>query len=298
MNSRLYFPLYVAACIAFLAIPLWHISLLAWSTDKYSHILIVPFISAYFLYDRRHESFAQSIVPGQTKAAGIITILSGLAMRLIVWKQPAASAQQDWLAALAFVLLIIGGFVLLHGFPRGARFPLLFLALMVPLPDAVMGRIIAFLQQGSGDVVSALYSLLGIPFLREGVVFHLPRGSIEIAQECSGIRSSIALLVLSLIAGEMLLRSVWRKLLLTASILPLVLIKNGIRIVVLSLLGFYVSPSFLTGPLHRDGGILFWFLSLAIWTPWLTFLRRSEAKRNHSNQIPADSPALPEVSAI
>ena len=284
MNSRTYlslFSLYVAGCLALLWVPIWHIASLALTTDQYSHILIIPFVSGYMLYRRRSELSVRAPVSIATRAAGAIAILAGVTVRALGGRFNSLLSINDSLsmAALSFVLLIIGGSVLFYGFPRAARFPLGFLFLIIPFPDFLLHETITSLQRGSAAVVSFLYSLLGVPFLRDGVVFHLPKGSIEIAEECSGIRSSLALLILSLLAGELFLRSTWRKVLLTASILPLVLVKNGIRIVVLSLLGFYVNMSFLTGRLHHQGGFLFFLLALCLWFPWLGFLRKSEGKR-------------------
>jgi hypothetical protein len=57
---------------------------------------------------------------------------------------------------------------------------------------------------------------------------------------------------------------------------PVALIKNGIRIVTLTLLSIYVDPSFLTGSLHHKGGFVFFLLALAILAPVLLLLEKSE----------------------
>ena len=108
----------------------------------------------------------------------------------------------------------------------------------------------------------------------------MPGVTIEIAKECSGIRSSVALVITSLLAGHLFLRSSWKKAVLTLTTVPLLIVKNGIRIVTLSLLSIYVDPGFLTGGLHRDGGILFFFLALALLTPVLWLLQKSEPTGN------------------
>jgi len=56
-------------------------------------------------------------------------------------------------------------------------------------------------------------------------------------------------------------------------------VKNGIRIVTLSLLSIYVDPSFLTGNLHHQGGILFFLLALGILLPLLWLLQQHERRR-------------------
>ena len=87
------------------------------------------------------------------------------------------------------------------------RFPLLFLFLTIPLPDALLNHAIYFLQKGSADIAEMIFDLAGVPALREGFVFHLAHFNIEVARECSGIRSSMALLILALVVGHLLLRT-------------------------------------------------------------------------------------------
>jgi len=58
------------------------------------------------------------------------------------------------------------------------------------VPDALRNRVIVFLQHGSAVGTDWFFSVANIPFSRDGVVIALPTVSIEIAQECSGIRSS------------------------------------------------------------------------------------------------------------
>jgi exosortase/archaeosortase family protein len=57
----------------------------------------------------------------------------------------------------------------------------------------------------------------------------------------------------------------------------MVILKNGMRIVTLTLLAMYVDLSFLFGKLHRDGGIVFFLLGLLLLLPVLLLLRRGES---------------------
>jgi hypothetical protein len=55
--------------------------------------------------------------------------------------------------------------------------------------------------------------------------------------------------------------------------------KNGIRIITLSLLGNYVDPRILSSSLHKEGGLPFFILGLALMAPILFFLRKTEVKK-------------------
>src|SRR5438128_12198610 len=107
------------------------------------------------------------------------------------------------ISIFALVLLLICGFVALYG-RRSAvdhSFALAFLLFFIPIPDSVLNRIIYFLQVGSADIAEWIFDVAGTPALRQGFVFHLPTVNIEVAQECSGIRSSVALLILALLVA-------------------------------------------------------------------------------------------------
>ena len=82
---------------------------------------------------------------------------------------------------------------------------------MIPIPEPVLDRIIYRLQAGSADVAETIFDWTNIPVLREGFVFRLPRMSIEVARECSGIRSSIALLILAILVAHFSFSKFWKK---------------------------------------------------------------------------------------
>src|SRR5260370_41105721 len=148
---------------------------------------------------------------------------------------------------LALVLFWVSGFALLFGRAplKASRFPLLFLRLMVPIPTFLLDRIIFLLQEGSAWITGALFGLAGVPALREGLVFHLAKVNIEVAKECSGIRSSMALFILALLVTHFQLRSFWNKIAFIIFGLFMTILKNGVRIATLTLLAVYVDPGFL-----------------------------------------------------
>jgi len=178
------------------------------------------------------------------------------------------------------VILWIAGFAFFFG--RAAmyegRFALLFLFLSVPLPEFLLSRAIYWLQAGSAAVVAVLFDAVNVPYLRNGFVFQTAHINIEIAQECSGIRSSMAVLILALLAAHFYLKSGWKQAVFVACSLFVMIIKNGIRIAVLTILAIHVDPSFLFGRLHHDGGVVFFLLGLALLVPILWLLSRGERK--------------------
>ena len=151
---------------------------------------------------------------------------------------------------------------------------------MVPFPDFVLNPIISLLQRGSAATAHLFFAMAGVPVAQKGVMLHIPGLIIEVATECSSIRSSTMLLVTTMVLAQMLLRSPWRKALVVAVAIPLSVVKNGLRIFVIAMLATRVDSSFLTGRLHRQGGIIFFLIALvAIFLVLWTMRRGEEEKR-------------------
>jgi len=250
-------------------------------SEYYSHILLIPFVTAFLIFNKRKEIDA---LLAQTFKPGIVLAAFGLGLYLFGMLAITGLNQNDQTALKVFsaILFLLGSFMFTYGMDLFKKlcFPLLFLFFMVPFPTFLMDGFIRLLQVGSTEFVNVLMTATGVPFLREGFVFHLSGMSIEVAKECSGIRSSLALLITALLAGHLFLKTGWKKILLAVLIIPTTMFKNGIRIVSLTLLGTYVDSRLLTNStLHTDGGILFFVLALALMAPILYVLKKGEKEK-------------------
>lgn len=275
-RRQLLFALIVGASVALFWAPLVQLVTYALHHDFCSQILVVPFISSYLLYIERGHIFK---VTPYAPTPGILAILIGLGIGWWAAASVDQTAAHGWLSvsALSLVLIWIGAFVTCYGLAaaRRAAFPLLFLLLMVPPPDFLLTRIVYWLQEGSTEVSVIIFRALGIPVFRHGFVLAVPGVRIEVAQECSSIRSSIALFITCLLAGHLFLHRTWKTVLLVVLSLPLSVIKNGIRISTLTLLSIYVDPGFLHGRLHRDGGFVFFLVALGLLYPIFRCLEKT-----------------------
>jgi exosortase len=243
---------------------------LALVDHRYAHIIVIPFVAAALIYFDRQDIFQNK----NYYVGGVIPlVVIGVLLYQIHGVTAPPSSQFYRLSVLTTygILLILSNFLLSFGVAafRRALFPLLLLFLMIPVPGQLMDSVIRILQEGSATVSAILFKLIGLPALRHNLGFSLPGLDIQITEPCSGIRSSIGLSILSLVAGHLLLRAIWRKLLLVSLTIPLVIFKNAVRIVTIASLGVYVSPDFLHGKLHDYGGLPFSVLELVIVTPLL-----------------------------
>ena len=291
----IYWGVWVVLCILLYLRPITHLVELAWSDDTASHILLIPFISAWLLYtERKPDSEDNGFSFGP---AAVFFLPSVMALALAASCASCSAKNILFLYMVSLILLVITGFILLLGVFRAksSSFALAFLLFTVPIPDPILNRIIYWLQAGSAAIAEVLFNLSGAPVLREGFVFHLPKMSIEVAQECSGIRSSLALLILALLVAHFSFRAFWKKAVFICAGLAMMLVKNGIRIATLTLLANYVNPEFLYGRLHHQGGVVFFLIGLALLLPVFWYLRRGEVdsvgkvKQATPEQAPAAS---------
>jgi exosortase len=245
-----------------------------------SHVLLIPLLSVMLIIYRKADIFSD--VRYSIFGGGIFSLIGAA---LLAWSNFGNTGliESDLLSAKAFAIMIfwMGVFLLFFGCKslRNAIFPLLFLLFMIPIPKALLETVVSALQRGSAEMTALLFRITGTPHYRNDLTFVLPRISIEIAEQCSGIRSSLALLITSLLAAHLMLRTFWHKAILVAFAVPLAMLKNAIRITVLSLLSVHIDTRFLrNSDLHQEGGILFYVLALVLMLPILSLLRRSERK--------------------
>jgi exosortase C (VPDSG-CTERM-specific) len=201
----------------------------------------------------------------------------------------------DYLAVMgwSFVLLFVAGVLLFCGKATAKyfAFPLAFLVFAAPFPKAMMDAILAWLQHGSAEVAYAMLSLSGMPTLKQGTFFQLPGFDMQVAPECSGIHSTLVLFITSLVAGQLMLKTQWRRAVLVLAVIPLALLRNGLRIFTIGQLCVQVSPDMIHSYIHRKGGPIFFALSLIPFLILLIWLRKSELRslrgRGEGNSVKA-----------
>ncbi|PYL91649.1 MAG: hypothetical protein DMF14_06375 [Verrucomicrobia bacterium] len=265
----------VILCGAF-ALPLREFVTYARHSEVHSYVLLIPFVTAYLIYIRwKHLSRELSSAWGQSlllAAAGTGALLAS--------EHFVDLGQNDYmtLIALSFFCFVIAGTFLFLGskWARSAMFPLFFLAVMMPLPEAAVDSLEDASKNASAGVANWLFLITGTPFLRTGTIFQLPGITITVAKECSGIRSSLVLVITSLLAANMFLRTRWRRALLVGAVIPLGLLRNGLRILVISLLCVHIGPEMINSVIHRRGGPFFFAASLIPLFLLLWWLRRGE----------------------
>ena len=285
-------PMIVFSIFSVISLAIWWSPLvtsfaLALRDDQYTHLfLILPVSLALIFLDWPSP---EPLSLANLKSGGALlafAVVITAASRLCFF--PVHSDEKLSLNMLALVLWWIGSFIGSFGirFFKRALFPLFFLFWIVPIPQLVLNPVVRLLQQGSVAVANLFFTVAGVPVAQEGTRITIPGLSLEVARECSSIRSSLMLVVTTMVLAQLLLRSPWRKALVIALAVPLSVVKNGLRIFVLAQLGTRVDPAFLTGKLHHQGGIIYFLLAMMLifFALWVARLGepRTELRPDHS----------------
>lgn len=267
----------VIASLALAWIPLTSTFKLAAANDEYTHILLAFPVSFALVY-AGWASVRRRIATGHKQGLTAVFISALIATVPIFLAHSIAPDLRLSIEMLALVTSWIGIFVFAFGpaASRAALFPLCFLYWMVPVPQFLLDAVVRWLQNGSAFCSQLLFSAAGVPVLRDDLLLTIPGLTIEVARECSSIRSSMMLLVTTMVLAQLFLRSPARKALVVAIAVPLSVAKNGLRIFTISMLGTRVNPGFLHGRLHRQGGIVFFLIALLVIALFLRLLGRSE----------------------
>jgi exosortase C (VPDSG-CTERM-specific) len=268
--------------VAVFTLPLFKLVSYAVGSDLYSYILLVPFISAYLLYIRRDQLPRKHVVDASLGTVSLTLGLGILAYSFWLDFVSRAAPENDrfTLVTLSFLCcLAAGGFFFFgRSWMRAAAFPLSYLIFMVPMPNAMADTLESALKYASAEVANFLFHVSGMPFLREGLIFQLPNITMEVAQECSGIRSSFVLFITSILAANLFLKTPWRRFGLIIFVIPLAILRNGFRILVIGLLCVNVGPQMINSLIHRRGGPLFFMLSLIPFFLVLWWLRKGDVR--------------------
>lgn len=231
----------------------------------YSHGFLVPFFSAFILWDKRETLKQIRIQPSWAGvplvALGIITLIFGV------------FGAELFLSRFSFVLILAGIIWTFFGLAvlREIRLPLAVLLLAIPFPEIIFNQITFPLQLFASRVASAILPVLGVPVFREGNVIQLPVMKLEVAQACSGIRSLMSLFTLAVFYGYFLEKTTGRRWFLALASIPIAVAANALRIVGTGLCVQYWDPAKGEGFFHEFSGWVMFVISLTL----LYFLHRA-----------------------
>jgi exosortase len=244
-----------------------------WTDENYSHGLLIPFVIGYILWTNRERLQQSSRHPSWLW--GGVAVLGAL---FALWAGVAGA--ELYMQRISLVLMLGGIVVYFWGFPqlRQLWVPLVLLALAIPVPAIILNKIAFPLQIFASKCAVWSMHLFSISVLRQGNVIELlPRGSLEtkkleVVEACSGIRSLMTLITLSVVFAYVTFpkendpqsgtrisprwRSfgVWRSLILVLAAVPIAILTNALRVSGTGVLAHYYGTGVADGFFHSFSG--------------------------------------------
>ncbi len=195
------------------------------SVDYYSHGPLIPFVALWAASAQRH---VLPRLPRSRDARGAVAVCVALLAYLL-----GLVAGEVWLAGLGSVSAVAGAVLYARGpaWLRTLAFPLGYLFFMVPIPDEWLAPVIVQLQLLVSSTGTEILRALGEPVLRTGNVLQLASGEqLFVAEACSGITSLITLIPLGVFLAYFTERSIWRRVGLVLTVIPVALAGNLARV--------------------------------------------------------------------
>jgi exosortase len=227
------------------------------SVWHHAHGLLIPPVVAWFVYQ---ELRAHKGLPASASPWGFALVVPALLLRALD-----AGMHTELVSAFSLVVLLPGLSLLFLGWPRtrAILFPLAFLAFALPIPLAVTESLHWELRQIVTAAASFLVPLLGIPVYVEGTSLNLARGTLEIADACSGFSTLYAALAVACLVAYSTPSAAQRLVVLLAAA-PLAIAANILRVLVLVVLVHLRGVDVLETFIHPLSGMMTFVLALPV----------------------------------
>jgi len=147
-------------------------------------------------------------------------------------------------------------------FLRRVWFPAVLLFFAVPLPYIIYYRVTFPMQLFSTKAACGVLQLLGVTFVRQGNVIHLPGFSLEVVEACSGVRSLLSLTTLGAAYAYLTQPGYWRPWLLFALSVPIAIGANIVRLTVTAVGAYAWDPRIAQDFLHEFSGLVVFSVAL------------------------------------
>jgi exosortase B len=247
-----------------------------WSQSTQAHGPIILMVSLWLL-SRLWRRMDATTAGARGNAAGYGLILVGMLAYVV-----GRSQGIQFFELGSCIWTLTGAVVVLRGF-RALKmmwFPVFFMCFMIPLPGPVVDALTMPMKTAVSHVVENLLSAAGYPIGRSGVILQIGQYKLLVADACAGLHTlftleAMGLLYLNLVRGT----SAFRNVTLAILIVPISFSANVIRVLVLTLITFYLGDEAGQGFLHRFAGMVLFITALLMVISVDGILRKIDSRR-------------------
>ena len=246
------------------------IALICWNDDDYSHGLLLPFVAAYMVWDQR-EIISEKLRRAQERPDAekretrwilpLLLLLGGLFLFFV-----GAASGISYASWFAFFPTTVAALYLIFGHTAGLILapPVLLIFMAKPLPDSLVVRVFWPLQVFAAKVSARSLELFDVPVALTGNIIEIPAMKLLVEEACSGMRSVMALVTLSLIVIYFIeLRAVSKFALVMISVCVAVVL-NICRVAMTGFLAHFFDPATASGFFHTFSGLIVFIVALPI----------------------------------
>lgn len=284
----------VIASFVFAYSTVFHDLVLHWiSNDIYYHVVVIPFISAYLIWLRRSRLCDTPIEPNYLM--GGMLLIAGMAVLAAGYRTGFKIIQQVSLAATipGMVLLFFG-----YKFLYRLAFPISYLLLMLPIWVDGFTHFYYPFQLLTTDIATVMLHLFSVPAFHDGIYIQLPKITLEVAKECSGIRYLIAVTTLCLPVGYLYVGGVRRQMALLSFAIVVALLGNAIRVALIGVFSYYDLSDTTHGPAHIFQGLFVSIVGyLAIGIGLLLFRKKTSESDTEMRIVNLSAPVQSKMRA-
>ncbi len=232
----------------------------SWSTEQGAHGPIVLMTGIWLLHRLwPGAAHAVSRPPLWRVALLLAFFLPGYALARIT-QVVEVEGYMMYACLLTAMYSVVGGSVM-----RLLWFPLFYLAFIFPPPETIVAAITLPMKVGLSQLAISILHLIGYPIGGEGVMIYIGQYELLVAAACSGLNSIISLSAISMFYIYIRHQAEWRyALLLVLLIVPVALISNLIRVLILILLTYHAGDAAAQGFLHNFAGIFMFVVALLV----------------------------------
>lgn len=249
-----------------------------WNDDNYSHGLLIPFVSWYFIRERLDR--LRSAVK-EPCFSGIFFLLAGISLLLLGYV-----GAEFFTKRLSLIIILYGLVLFIEGkeIAKILRFPIGILFFAIPLPYVLYNSVAFPLKLIATQIAVWMIDLYGVPVFQEGNIVHLPYTTMEVVDACSGIRSLMTLITLAFFLAYMMHKSLVKQIVILLLALPVVVLANSARVALNGILA-KSFPMLLEGFWHDFFGWLVFCVSFAVLAglSWLLKKQPGISIKKHTN---------------
>jgi exosortase len=228
----------------------------AWRTDEAGHGPLIMLAAVWLAWQQRHKVKSLSVKPAPL--SGWAILIGSLALMAVTRSQDILMIEvATQIPVLIGCLLLIGGWRLARLF----AFPVAFLVFAVPPPVWLLDAVTVPLKIWISDQVTNLLYAFDYPIAQNGVVIMTGPYQLMVKDACSSIDSIFALSAIGVFYVHQFVRNSWfRSVGLIASIVPITVLANFLRVVALVLGAYYLGADRIEGLFHDSMGIALFVL--------------------------------------